>query len=101
MRSEIKDEVDFLVQQAAMCGLQARVSIDKDQRTIWIKSIARLTSVTGRAASFLCDLREVAHENGYQVAASILNKEPRLILYYQDIGFDIETDHRGRLLIRG
>lgn len=101
MDSEIREEVDFLVAQALTCGLKTRVSIDDENKTIWIRSIARLNSVAGRAASFLCDLREIASEYGYQVAASVLNKEPKLVLYYQEIGFDIEDDHGGRLLIRG
>ena len=101
MNYQIREEVDFLVQQALTCGLKTRVSIDDDEKTVWVRSIARFNSVTGRAASFLSDLRDVASEYGYQVAASVLNKEPRLAHYYQDIGFDIETDDRGRLLIRG
>ena len=101
MEEDLTEEVDYLVQQARTSGLNVSVYVDDDEQIIWVENIARLNSVSGRAADFLSDLREIANEYDYSVEASVLDASPKLALYYQEIGFEIEDDDRGRLLIRG
>lgn len=79
--------------QEEACLLGVEISLSVQRKHIWIEAIERWGGKPGNGAIVLATLIDSSDSLGLPIYAAVSTEAPRLLQYYQDLGFEILHDH--------